>query len=132
MTSLGTASHDFIPDDAWTWWQGRRLRYNLALAAAGWLAYGLAVAQSFAFGRPMWSSPTGAFSMTLFLGAGYLVLMGFANVVFLLGPTVEGWVRPAGVAGYRRTAFAMGLWGSVALPFVLPLANLALLIGGKA
>ena len=131
MALLGTASHDFIPDDAWTWWQGRRLRYNLTLAAAGWLAYGLAVAQSFAFGRPMWSSPTGAFSMTLFLGAGYLILMGFANVAFLLGPTVEGWIRPASVAGYRRTAFAMGLWGSFALPFVLPLANLALLIGGK-
>lgn len=131
MTSLGTASHDFIDDDAWTWWQGRRLRYNLTLAAAGWLSYGLAVAQSFALGRPMWQTPVGAFSMTMFLGTGYLILMGFANVAFLLGPTVESWVRPAGVAAYRRAAFAMGLWGSFALPFALPLANLALLIGAR-
>ena len=131
MTSLGTAS-EFIVDDAWTWWQARRLRYNLTLAAAGWLAYGLAVAQSFILGKPMWQTPTGAFSMTLFLGAGFLILMGFANVAFLLGPTVEGWIRPARVAGYRRTAFAMGLWGSFALPFAMPLANLALLIGARA
>jgi hypothetical protein len=132
MTSLGTASHEFIPDDAWTWWQGRRLRYNLTLAAAGWLAYGLAVGQSFAFGRPMWLSLTGALSMTLFLGVGYLILMGFANVAFLLGPAVEGWIRPANVAGYRRAAFAMGLWGSFALPFAMPAANLALLIGARS
>ena len=131
MTSLGTAS-EFTVDDAWTWWQARRLRFNLTLAAAGWLAYGLAVGQSFVLGKPMWQSPVGAFSMTLFLGAGYLVLMGFANVAFLLGPTVEGWIRPTGVSAYRRTAFAMGLWGSFALPFALPLANLALLIGARA
>jgi hypothetical protein len=117
MTSLGTASHEFIPDDAWTWWQGCRLRYNLTLAAAGWLAYGLAVGQSFAFGRPMWLSLTGALSMTLFLGVGYLILMGFANVAFLLGPAA---------------AFAMGLWGSFALPFAMPAVNLALLIGGRS
>lgn len=131
MTSLDAASHEFIVDDAWTWWQARRLRYNLALAAAGWLAYGLAVGQSFALGRPMWQTPTGAFSMTLFLGVGYLILMGFANVVFLLGPTFEGWTGPRGVGGYRRAAFPAILWGSFALPFVLPLANLALMIGAR-
>ena len=131
MTSLGSASQDFIDDDAWTWWQARRLRYNLSLAAAGWLAYGLAVGQSFAFGRPLWQTPVSAFSMTLFLGVGYLIAMGFANVAFLLGPAVEGLIRPASVGGYRRTAFAMGLWGSFGLPFALPLANLALLIGAR-
>ena len=129
MTSLGSASHDVFADDAWTWWQGRRLRYNLTLAAAGGLAYGLAVAQSFVFARPLWQSPTGAVSTTLFLGVGYLILMGFANVAFLLGPALEGWSRPADLTRYRQTAWSMGLWGSFALPFAMPLANLALLIG---
>ncbi len=131
MTSLGVDS-EFIVDDAWTWWQGRRLRFNLTLAAAGWLAYGLAVGQSFVLGKPMWQTPTGAFSMTLFLGVGYLILMGFANVVFLIGPAVEGWTGPRAAAGYRRIAFPAVLWGAFILPFAMPLANLALLIGARA
>ena len=44
------------------------------------------------------------------------VVMGFANVFYLLGPAIEGWARPADVAGYRRTAYGMGLWGSLIVP----------------
>jgi hypothetical protein len=132
MTSLDTPHTDLLAEDAWSWWQGRRLRYNLGLAGAGWLAYGLAIGQSFAFGRPMWTSLAGAVSMTLFLGVGYLILMGFANVAFLAGPAVESWVRPADLRAYRRTAFAMGYWGSLALAFAFPAANLARLLGGHA
>ena len=130
MISLGVAP-DFIIDDGWTWWQGKRLRYNLPLAAAGWLAYGVAVAQSFVLAKPMWLSPGGAFSMTLFLGVGYLILMGFANVIFLLGPALEGAVRPDAVAGYRRVAFGAILWGSAALAFAMPATHLALLIATR-
>ncbi|MBI1197212.1 MAG: hypothetical protein GC203_05050 [Phenylobacterium sp.] len=119
------------PDtDAWTWWQARRLPYNLVLAVAGWMAYGLAIGQSYAFGRPMWESASDALGMTLFLGTGFLILMGFANIAFLLGPMVEASVRPADAALYRRTALALGTWGSFAVPFAFPLANLARLIGG--
>jgi hypothetical protein len=130
MASLDNAQpNGFFSGDAWDWWQARRLRYNLTLAAAGWLAYGSALGLGLAFHKPMWKSWQGGVGMTLFLGTGFLVLMGVANVCFLLGPAVEGWVRPADVERYRRTAWAMGLMGSAALPFVFPLANLAIFIG---
>ena len=129
MASLETLHADPLDDDAWSWWEGHRLRYNLVLAAAGWLAYAMAVIQAFALGRSMWASFGGAVSTTLFLGLTYLVAMGLANVAYLLGPTIEGWVRPAGVAGYRRAAFAVGLGVSCALAFALPLLRLADLLG---
>ena len=47
---------------------------------------------------------------------------------YLLGPAVEGWARPADVARYRRTAYAMGLWGSLAVPAIFPLVQLSMLI----
>jgi hypothetical protein len=131
MTATQTGREDgvFAPD-AWAWWQGRRARYNWALAAAGWAAYGLNAALFYAFDHPIWRDWRGALSMTLFLGIVFLVAMGVANVCYLLGPGIETTVKPSEVARYRRTAFAMGFWGSVALPFVFPAINLAILVGG--
>lgn len=116
--------------DAWTWWQARRLGYNLALAAAGWTAYGLTLALHFVIHRPMWRDWQGGISITLFLGVAYLVVMGIANVLYLLGPAVESLVKPPDATRFRRTAFGMGLWGSLALPFAFPAVNLAALISG--
>lgn len=133
MASLDSApSGGFFSGDAWNWWQSRRLRYNLILATAGWVAYGAGLGVALAFGKPLWKSWQGGVAMTLFLGTFFLVAMGVANVLFLLGPAVEGWVKPADMPRYRRTAYAMGLIGSAALPFVFPLANLAIFIGQTA
>lgn len=121
-----------IQDDPWTWWQARRLTYNLALAAAGWISYALALVLHLAFRHPMWRDWQGGISMTLFLGVAYLVVMGMANVLYLLGPAVESWVRPPDPNRFRRAAYGMGLWGSVALPFGFPVINLAALLGGGA
>jgi hypothetical protein len=129
MASLDTAHDGVFGADAWNWWQARRLRYNLTLAAGGWAAYGVAVALNYAFGHPVWRDWRGGLGMTIFLGAAYLVVMGFANVCYLLGPAVESWARPADVMGYRRTAYAMGLWGSLIVPAIFPLVQLAALIG---
>lgn len=115
--------------DAWAWWQRRRPHYNLVLGAAGLLAYFTAIAQSFAFGRPMWLSPLGALGMTLFLGSAYLILMGVANLCFGLGALIEVTSRPTNLPAYRRAAWRMGLWGSIAVPFIFPLTNLLLLAG---
>lgn len=115
--------------DAWSWWQTGRLRYNLALAGAGWGAYGLDLAILAAFRRLPWTNWQGAVGMTLWLGLGYLVYMAAANVAYLIGPALEAWLKPADPTRYRRSAHALGFWGSVALPFLFPLANLALLIG---
>ena len=132
MASLDTApetpSAGFFASDAWTWWPARRLRYNLTLAAAGWIAYGLALALNYGFGHPVWRDWRGGLGMTIFLGTGWLVVMGFANIGFLLGPALEGWARPADLNGYRRAAWTMGLWGSAAVAFVFPAVQLAMLI----
>ena len=129
MASLESAERGgFFSDDAWVWWQARRLRYNLTLAAGGWVAYGLGVGLNHAVGHPLWKDWRGGLAMTIFLGVFYLVVMGVANVAYLLGPAIEGWVRPVEVERYRKTAFAMGLWGSLLVPAIFPLAQFAQLL----
>ena len=118
-----------IPADVWAWWQERRLGYNLALAAAGMAAYLLSVGLHYVFGDPVWAVWQDALGFTLFLGTAYLVLMGVANICYLIGPFGEAWLNPADIEGFRRTAYRMGLWGSVALPFVWTLFQLSFLIG---
>nr|MEA2797694.1 hypothetical protein [Phenylobacterium sp.] len=129
MASLDSAQPGgFFSGDAWSWWQARRLRYNLVLAAGGWVAYAVAVGLNYAFHHPVWRDWRGGLGMTIFLGTVFLVVMGFANVCYLLGPAVEGWVKPVDVERYRKNAYAMGLWGSLAVPAVFPLVQLAMLI----
>lgn len=114
--------------EAWAWWEGRRLHFNLALGAAGWAAYGLNAGLFYAFGRPIWADVRGAAGMTLLLGAGFLVLMGIANICYLAGVLTESLAAPADPVAFRRRAFALGFWGSLGVPFIFPLANFALLI----
>lgn len=129
MAFLDSAPNaDIFSGETWTWWQARRLRYNLGLALGGWVAYGAAIGLNYAFDHPVWKDWRGGLGMTLFLGAVYLVVMGFANVCYLLGPAVEAWLKPADVARYRQTAFAMGFWGSLLVPAIFPLVQLGALI----
>ncbi|HEX2817400.1 MAG TPA: hypothetical protein VHN39_13465 [Phenylobacterium sp.] len=129
MASLDSARPGgLFSGDAWDWWQARRLRYNLTLAAGGWAGYALAVGLNYAFGHPVWKDWRGGLGMTIFLGTVYLVVMGIANLCYLLGPAIEGWVHPSDLDGYRKNAFAMGLWGSLLVPAVFPLVQLAMLI----
>jgi hypothetical protein len=121
-----------LSTEAWVWWQARRLRYNLALGAAGLAAYALFVGLFYAFGNPLWKRWQDALSMTLFLGVAFLILMGAANVCYVLGPVMESLVKPSDVERYRKTTFAMGFWCSVALPFAFPAIGLANLIGQSA
>jgi hypothetical protein len=115
--------------DAWRWWRGQRLTFNLSLAIADGAAYGLNAAIFYlGFHHPIWLSVGGGVAMTLFLGALFLLLMGAANIAFLLGPLSEAWLKPADRAGFRNAAFGLGLGASIALPFLFPLANLARLI----
>jgi hypothetical protein len=129
MASLDSAQQNgFFSGDAWSWWQARRLHYNLVLAAGGWVAYAVAVGLNYAFGHPVWRDWRGGLGITIFLGTVFLVVMGFANVCYLLGPAVEGWIKPTDVERYRKNAYAMGLWGSLAVPAVFPLVQLSMLI----
>ena len=115
--------------DGWTWWQARRLRYNLALAASGAVAYVATIALWWATRQPIWRDWRDVFATTLLLGTGFLLLMGAANVCYLIGPALEAWIGPKDPRRFRRSAYALGFWGSVALPFAFPLINLAMAIG---
>jgi hypothetical protein len=57
---------------------------------------------------------------TAFQGVGYLFMMALANVCYFLGPLSERIVRPTNTATYRKTAFRLGFWFSVLLPFMAP------------
>lgn len=129
MSNASTFNSDGpVEPGAWAWWESRRLGYNLGLAAAGWAAYGVDVGLYYAFGQPIWSTWREAVALTLLLGAGFLIVMGAANVLFLLGAWTESFLAPPDVGAFRRQAYSLGFWGSVALPFVFPLLNLSFLI----
>ena len=107
-----------IPNGVWDWWQARRLRYNVALAAAGAAAYALTVALHYAFGDAIWASAREAFGQTLFLGTLYLGVIGIANICYLIGPLGEAWLKPADPRALSRRSLrhgAVGLCGP-ALP----------------
>ena len=118
--------------DGWAWWQARRLPYNLALAAAGVVAYLATIALWWATRQAIWRDWRDGIATTLLLGTGFLILMGVANVCYLAGPALEAWMRPKDPRRFRASAYALGFWGSVALPFALPLINLALAIESGA
>ena len=119
--------------DTWRWWEGRRLRYNIGLALAGWAAWGLFALEILLI-SPQVLNPALGLSLSLTLGQGlaWLVAMGVANVLFLLGPVSEMVLRPADADGYRRRMFGLGFWFSMAVPFIFPalmLINLLSLAG---
>lgn len=73
------------------WWEARRLRYNLALVAAGFGSFVLyCIVCGTILGRVV---PPNEIEITiftmLFQGVGYLLCMGLANVCYLLGPISE-------------------------------------------
>lgn len=108
---------DTTDQPSWVWWETRRLHYNLGLIAAG--ALGLAIEATavvlWAPAAPDW------LWLILFQGLIYLLYMLGANLLYLLGAAVEGVLRPAPVATYRTTAFALGCAAAWGLPVVAAL-----------
>lgn len=118
--------------EARRWWESRRLRYNLALAGAGWAAYAAFWLVLIGFGHAETVDIQLAVRMTIVLGVGFLVVMGVANVLYLLGVVVESLARPEDATGFRETFWNLGFYGSIALPFLFPLAFWALQLLGPA
>lgn len=114
--------------EAWRWWEARRLRYNVALALAGCTAYALYWLLQFSFAPPIIVDGRQIAAMTVFLGVGYLVVMGLANLLYLLGVLTESIVKPLDVDQFRERTWAIGFWGSIALPFLFPLLAFALFL----
>jgi len=125
------ATVDPIPDRR-TWWGQRRLRYNLGLAAAGFVAF-------IAYATVVSLAPLGTLSpaddppevsglTTAFQAVGYLIAMGIANICYGLGSLSERVLRPRDVMAFRRRAFAAGFAFSVALPFTIPVTVLVIVL----
>ena len=122
-------------NDTWRWWEGRRLRYNIGLALAGWAAWGVAATAIWTLGANLpfeTDNPEVTLFTILFQGTLYLLVMGAANLFYLLGPLSEAVLRPVDAEDYRKRMFGLGFWFSMALPFLFPalvLINLLSLAG---
>jgi hypothetical protein len=118
MAEDRTVAADASPWARETWWSGRRRRYNLGLlvaGVAGFIGYAAAVERCIALHAPGdWEI---TIFTTIFQAFAYLVMVGVANVFFLLGPWSERVLQPNNVAAYRTVAFRLGFWFSVLLPF---------------
>src|SRR5215813_6456150 len=68
----------------WSWWERRRLTYNIALAVAGCAAYGLNAVFYVLFVPVQWWAWDVLLSSTFILGVLYLLVMGAANIFYCL------------------------------------------------
>lgn len=127
-----TANDPTIAQSAWSWWEQRRLIYNLALFITGWVGWALLLAIGFGWDSSVIASifrdnPTDLMWATVRAGSLHLIYMIAANVLFLLGPLLETLIKPEPVQNYRRRAWVMGLLVSVALPLIAAV-NLGLIL----
>ena len=101
------------------WWEARRLRYNVGLIVAGALAFAAYLIVLALFHERIPGAEISLFTL-LFQIIGYLFFMAAANVFYFLGALSERLPRVRDLESHRRTAYALGFWFSVALPFVVP------------
>jgi len=120
-----------MTESAAQWWGARRLRYNVALALAGLGAFILYVVLAWSFEDRFNQVEITAFTVA-FQAIGYVMAMVVANVCYLLGPLSERVVKPAKLSSYRAVAYNLGLWFSVALPFLAPGALAYMIVVGGA
>lgn len=108
-------------NNARSWWEQRRLRYNIGLVVAGLLAF---VCYVGAVDRGISSGAMPGAEITLFTTAfqamGYLFMMAVANLCYFVGPVSESIVEPTNLDRYRRVTYRLGFWFSVLLPFSIP------------
>jgi hypothetical protein len=107
---------------ALTWWEARRMHYNVALLFAGVLAficYVVVCCTLLPWVLEASKIKANLFT-TIFQGVGYLFMMGVANVCYFLGPLSESVFQPSNVERYRRVCYQVGFWFSVLFPFGIP------------
>ncbi|MGV3664045.1 MAG: hypothetical protein ACO1TE_27985 [Prosthecobacter sp.] len=98
------------------WWLARLPLYNVGLAVAGIVAFILYVI----VGSLLVADFELNLLFTIVQGIGYLVLMGVANVCYMIGPISESVLRPDDVWKYRLRWFDVGCRFSFSLPFCVP------------
>ena len=100
------------------WWSKKRLRYNIGLAIAGWVAFFIYAGISYSLDFPPKMEIT--LSIIAFDSFLYLIIMGIANFCYFLGPLAETLFEPTDVKYYRHLAYNLGFWFSIALPLSFP------------
>jgi hypothetical protein len=120
-----------VTESAAQWWSARRLRYNVALVLAGIASFVVYVVLAWSFGERLNQVEVTAFTVA-FQAIGYVLAMALANVCYFLGPLSERVLKPANVSGYRTAAYNLGLWFSVALPFLVPAALAYVIVASGA
>ncbi|REJ46827.1 MAG: hypothetical protein DWQ53_09710 [Microcystis flos-aquae DF17] len=111
---------------AWSWWEARRLPYNVWLFVAGWVGFALMIVASDGGDvrglLSVWRYGVSDLLITVGrMGAAYMLYMAAANVMFLAGPILETMLKPESLIAYRRRAWAMGLIVSVGVPLIIAL-----------
>jgi hypothetical protein len=107
------------------WWSSQRRRYNIGLIVAGISAFICYAAIVFTFEDRIPDAEITLFTI-IFQGIGYLIMMGIANLLYYLGPIAEKTIEPNNVSRFRTITFGLGYWGSILLPFFIPILLLIL------
>jgi hypothetical protein len=103
------------PPSAWSWWESRRLRYNIGLFVAGWVGFGLQGAA-----LALWSTePVDLAYLALWQGLIYVFYMVAANIAYLLGVFAEAIIRPQPLDAFRIYAWRLGFLAAVGLPLIV-------------
>lgn len=105
-------------DSTYLWWAGRRMLYNVGLAASGIITYflPLTICLTFADGPGDCEITILTPFHLLFQSFMLLVMLAIANVLYYLGPLSERMFKPRDVDRYRKVCFGLGFWFSVSLP----------------
>ena len=113
------------------WWWSKRYQFNKGLIIAGFIAFVL-----YCVLGPFIIGPHEEFEETIFemafQGAGYLVMMVIANLLYTLAWIIDIGFNPSGDQHFRERLFALGYWFSFSLPILLILSVMVrFLIWGK-
>jgi hypothetical protein len=110
-----------LTSEALTWWEHRRLRYNIGLVMGGLLAFvgyvGVVDGDISTNASPCTKITLFA---TVFQGIGFLGMVAVASVCYLAGPLCESIIKPLNIDRFRRVTFQIGFWFSVLLPSAIP------------
>lgn len=100
---------------AWSWWESRRLRYNIGLVVAGWAGFGLQAAA-----LVLWSMEDVDLAyLALWQGLIYVFYLVIANIAYLLGAFAEAIIKPSPVEAYRTYAWRLGFLAVIGLPLIV-------------
>lgn len=104
-----------------SWWNKKRLKYNTGLIISGitaFIAYAI-------LGGSLIAPHDIDFEITLFTiffqGMAYLIMIGFANILYSLGFVVDKKFNKLNSMLFRQRLYNLGFWFSVGLPFIIPI-----------